>query len=393
MKPELSALSEQYETALRRYLGGRPPANLKSAQRLGRRAAALGLETLDLAQIHEAALIALLVPDESPARRSALIRSAGKFFAEWIIPIEQTHRTAVEAKMRLESINQELSRSCVDLAFSQRQLRQENQERMLAEKSLRRSERHHAKLLKQSGLMQEQLRLLSRQLLSAQEEERKKISRELHDVIGQTLAGINLRLVELKKSSAINAAGLDLAIASTQELIRKAVDIVHRFARELRPAVLDDLGLIPALHAFLKLFRAETGIHAQLTTYAAVEKLSGEKRTVLYRVAQETLTNVSRHAQAGRVLVEIKQADDWAVMSITDNGRGFQAKIWPPGKLSTRLGLLGMKERLEMVGGRFEIKSSPGRGTTVTASVPLDLDLPDPKRKVRRQMTPSPKLL
>src|SRR5207237_4011056 len=116
-------------------------------------------------------------------------------------------------------------------------------QRKSAEEALKQSEQHHVQLLKQSRKMQEQLRLLSHQLLSAQEEERKKISRELHDVIAQTLAGINVRLATLKKEATFNTESLDRNIARTQQLVQQSVDIVHRFARELRPTVLDDLEL------------------------------------------------------------------------------------------------------------------------------------------------------
>ena len=175
------------------------------------------------------------------------------------------------------------------------------------EESLRKSEQHYSQLLEQSRQMQEQLRLLSRQVLSAQEEERKKISRELHDVIAQTLTGINVRLAALKKQATINTRGLERSIARTQRLVQQSVDIVHQFARELRPTVLDDLGLIPALHTFMKHFRAETGIQVSLSAFAAVEQLNGDKRTVLYRVAQEALTNVARHAQASQA--EVKHSE------------------------------------------------------------------------------------
>ena len=134
------------------------------------------------------------------------------------------------------------------------------------EESLRKSEQHYGQLLEQSRQMQEQLRLLSRQVLSTQEEERKKISRELHDVIAQTLTGINVRLAALKKQAAINTKGLERSIARTQQLVEQSVDIVHRFARELRPTVLDDLGLIPALHTFMKHFRARDGHPGQFVS-------------------------------------------------------------------------------------------------------------------------------
>ena len=164
-----------------------------------------------------------------------MVRRAGDFFAESITPIEETHRTALEANVHLARVNHELRQRCEDLAASSRQLRKEIDQRTSAEQSLKRSERHYAQLLQQSQQMQEQLRLLSRQLLSAQEEERKRISRELHDVIAQTLTGINVRLAALKKAATINTAGLEQNIASTEQLVRRSVDIVHQFARELRP--------------------------------------------------------------------------------------------------------------------------------------------------------------
>jgi signal transduction histidine kinase len=219
--------------------------------------------------------------------------------------------------------------------------------------------------------MQEQLRLLSRQLLSAQEEERKRISRELHDVIAQTLTSINVRLATLKKESTLSTKNLERNIARTQQLVAESVNIVHRFARELRPTVLDDLGLIPALHTFMKNFREETGIRVSLSAFAAVEQVNGDKRTVLYRVAQEALTNIARHAQASRAEVRIERLNGAVCMRIKDNGKGFQTERVLHAKRNKRLGLLGMRERVDMVRGKFTIQSAPGKGTTVLAQVPL----------------------
>jgi signal transduction histidine kinase len=226
-------------------------------------------------------------------------------------------------------------------------------------------------LLKQSDQLQEQLRRLSRQILSAQEDERKKISRELHDVIAQTLTGINIRLATLKKEAALNTKGLDRNIARTQRLVEKSVDIVHQFARELRPAVLDDLGLIPALHSFVKIFSERTHLHVQLTAFAGVEQLDGNKRTVLYRIAQEALNNVSRHAQASRVEISIQKLADGIGMKIKDNGKSFDLERVLNAKGRKRLGLLGMRERVEMVGGTFCVESSPGNGTSIEVKIPF----------------------
>jgi signal transduction histidine kinase len=262
------------------------------------------------------------------------------------------------------------------LAASNLELSLEITQRKAAEEALKKSERHYSQLLEKSERLQEQLRQLSRQILSAQEDERKKISRELHDVIAQTLTGINVRLAALKKEAALNTKGLDRNIARTQRLVEKSVNIVHQFARELRPAVLDDLGLIPALHSFMKLFSARTGVRTHLKAFADVEQLDTARRTVLFRVAQEALTNVARHAKASRVEVSIQKLPDGVCMKIKDDGKSFQVERVIAGQGNKRLGLLGMRERVEMVGGTFCVESAPGQGTTVRVEIPFAQETP-----------------
>ncbi len=266
---------------------------------------------------------------------------------------------------------EEAQRRSDAVAAANEELRREIARRSVIEESLRKSEQHQRRLLGESFLMQEKLRHLSRQVLLAQEDERKRISRELHDVIAQTLTGINLRLATLKKAAGLNTKHLGRDIARTQRLVEKSVDIVHQFARELRPAVLDDLGLIPALHSFVKLFSQRTLIHVRLQAFAGVEQLNIQQRTVFYRVAQEALTNVSRHAQASRVEVNIQKLPTGVAMTIHDNGKAFEVDRVVNSRGRKRLGLLGMRERLEMIGGQFDIESVAGRGTTVTAKLPL----------------------
>ncbi|HTL56450.1 MAG TPA: ATP-binding protein [Candidatus Limnocylindrales bacterium] len=371
MKDELADLSRQYQVALGKHLQRGPRADLEPAQGLGRKAMTLGLGTLDLVRIHERTLIKLVLPGDSPAAREETIRRAGSFFAEAITPIEKVHRTARETNARLHQLNQMLRQQSADLAASNQQLKEEIARRKSAEAALGKSEQHYRELLEQSRHMQEQLRLLSRELLLAQEEERKKISRELHDVIAQTLTSINVRLAKLKDGATSNTRGLERNIARTQKLVEQSVQIVHRFARELRPTVLDDLGLIPALHTFLKSFRAETGIQVRFLASKAVEQVNGDKRTVLFRVAQEALTNVARHAQASQAEVQIQKLDGAVCMTIEDNGKGFHKERVLRGKKGKRLGLLGMRERLEMVGGDLAVTFGQGKGTTVIARVPL----------------------
>jgi signal transduction histidine kinase len=256
------------------------------------------------------------------------------------------------------------------LIISNQKLETEIIRQRTLEETRRQTVHHQSQLLEQSNRMQEQMRWLSRQVLVAQEEERKEISRELHDVIAQTLTGINVRLAALKKAAAINTDGLDKNIAQTQRLVERSVDIVHQFARELRPAVLDDLGLIPALHTFLKDFSARTGVHVDMTASSQVEQLQISHRTALFRVAQEALTNVARHAGASRVEVSLRHRGESVMLTIKDDGKSFNAeRAFNSG--SKRLGLLGMRERVEMIDGTFSIESSPGLGTTIQVQIPL----------------------
>jgi PAS domain S-box-containing protein len=218
---------------------------------------------------------------------------------------------------------------------------------------------------------EQQLRHLSHEILHTQEEERKRISRELHDTVLQTLVGINIHLTSLTPKSGDDPKNLQRKITQTQQLVEKSVALVHRFALELRPTVLDDLGLIPALHTFMKDFMKRTGVRTRLTAYAAANQLPIAKSAVLYRVALEALNNVAIHAQASQVDVEIKKMPNGIRLTIKDDGKSFDVKQVLLTKGNGRLGLLGMRERLEMVGGKFSIKSPPGQGTTVIAQIPL----------------------
>ncbi|MEI6178116.1 MAG: PAS domain-containing sensor histidine kinase, partial [Verrucomicrobiota bacterium] len=255
------------------------------------------------------------------------------------------------------------------LTASNLKLKREIIHRQEVERNLKKSEQEQGQLLKRTRLQQRQLRSLTHQMLHAQEEERKRISRELHDVIAQSLVGINMHLVGLAHGGADNPAGLQRRIARTRRLVENAVDIVHRFARELRPTMLDDLGLIPALQTFMKDFMEGTGIRASLKAFAGIERLPASVRTVLYRVAQEALANVARHSKASEVEVCIRCPDDLICMEIKDNGQGFDVDGASRARKNKRLGLLGMKERVEMIGGLFQVESTPGHHTTVRVEV------------------------
>jgi len=223
-------LLRRYASALRKHLKEGPQASLQPAQGLGQQAVSLGLETLDVARIHEEALAAL----EAFSSRDGIIGQAGIFFAEAITPIEHTHRAAVAAKARLSQANKKLDRRTMDLATSNRSLKHSIGRRKTVEEALKQSEGHSKRLLEESRRLQKHLRDMTHKILTAQEDKRKKLSHDLQDEIAQTLLGINVRLFALKKEATLNANGFKKEIASTQRLADKAKKSIKRFAREIR---------------------------------------------------------------------------------------------------------------------------------------------------------------
>jgi signal transduction histidine kinase len=344
---------------------------VRRAEVLGKQAVSHGLETLDLAGIHGQTLHSLIPLNCSAAERNRTVKKAGIFFLDVIAPLEKTRRAATENIVQLKQSNHSLKQRTIELTAANHRLKTEVGQRKSAERALRLSERNHRNLLREARRMQHRLRHLSHQVLSAQEEERKEISRELHDEIVQTLTGINVQLASLKIESGVSKKSFSKHITYTQRLVEKSVDIVHQFARDLRPTLLDDLGLIPALHAYMKGFTKRTGLQVGFSTFAGVEQLSNDKRTVLYRVAQAALINIAQHAHASAVSVSIKDLNQSVLMEIKDDGKSFDVDHVLDSRRNKRLGLIGMRERVEMVGGTFHVDSAPGRGTTVSARLPF----------------------
>jgi signal transduction histidine kinase len=268
---------------------------------------------------------------------------------------------------------EEAQRRAEILTAVNRELELEIARRQAVEKALKQSQQEQGRLLAQSRGMQQQLRRLSHQILHAQEEERRRISRDLHDEVTQILTGINIHLHALARKAKVNPEGLDHEILQTQRLVEKSVVIVHQFARELRPPALDDLGLSVSLHSYLDEYMKRTGLKVHFTTFTSgrIEKLNSAMRTVFYRVAQEALLNVAQHANASQVKVSLQKLAGAVQLEITDDGKSFEVNQVLHTKKNKRLGLIGMQERVEMVGGRFKIVSAPGLGTTVQARIPL----------------------
>lgn len=371
MSDPILSISRRYQSALRSHLKAGNRSSLKAARGLGARALSAGLTTLDLARLHEETLVREIHSRGDPTRRAVLIRQAALFFAAAVSPLHESRRDGRAESTQLNGFIEALSLRSAELAASNCDLNREIALRKTVEEALKKSEKHYSVLLAQSDHLQEELRRLSRQILSAQEEERKRISRELHDVIAQTLTGINLRLASLKKEASINTQGLDANIERTQRLVEQSVDIVHRFARELRPAVLDDLGLVPALRSYLKQFGVRIGIQTRFVSGGKLESLDTTQRTTLYRVAQEALTNTERHARARSVSVTLRMYGNQICLKVTDDGKAFAVRRVMLARGRRGLGLLGMRERVEMVGGKLEIQSQSGSGTTVSACIPM----------------------
>jgi signal transduction histidine kinase len=228
MKSKLSSLPRRYASALREHLKQGPPANFRLARGLGRQALSLGLETLDLARIHEEALARL----EASSSHDGLIKRAEIFFTEAVTPIEQTHRAALAANAHLKQVNQALNRRTGDLAASNRSLKHGIARRKTVELALKKSGQHSKKLLEESLALQKHLQHLAHRILSAQEDKRLQISHDLQDDIAQTLLGINVRLLTVKMAAGRKAKCLQEEIAGTQRVVNMSVRTIKRFTRE-----------------------------------------------------------------------------------------------------------------------------------------------------------------
>jgi signal transduction histidine kinase len=229
MKQNLIQLTQQYTATLEKHLKQGPRASLLPALDLGRQAVALGLETLDLARMHEGALVTL----ELSNTKNAFTKLAGIFFTEANTAIEETHRAAQQTKADLSKVMTTLGRRTKELAVSNRQLQQGVVRRKVMEDDFARRGRHHQKCLEESLDLQKRLRHLTHQVLVAQEDERQKISRELQDEIAQTLLGINVRLLSLKQEARNNTNGLKNKIANTQRLVAKSARSVRQVGRKI----------------------------------------------------------------------------------------------------------------------------------------------------------------
>jgi two-component system, NarL family, sensor histidine kinase UhpB len=235
-------------------------------------------------------------------------------------------------------------------------------------------ERLHGTFRRMLERLETERRRASSAALSAQEEERARIARDLHDEVNQSLTGLLLRLEAVREAA---PPELEREIENTKALANQAMQELLTLARQLRPTALDDLGLKAAIAGNVAELNERSPLEVSFSSDASsYSDLSPDAQLVVYRVAQEALSNAAQHAEAGSVQVELFRGDGFAELTVTDDGRGFTFD-----QASRGLGMGGMRERALLVGGDLRIESRPGVGTRVRLRVPIeDLDASTPPR-------------
>ncbi len=215
-------------------------------------------------------------------------------------------------------------------------------------------------------------RRLARAVWKVQEDERRRLARELHDGIGQTLTALKNQLEMAQRQQPERQAE---GLAEAFELASQALDDTRELSRLLRPPVLDDLGLVPALRWLARTLRQRSGLAIELRNAGAPERLDPELETLIFRVVQEALTNAIKHSGAERAEVELRVEAGRLLLRVADSGDGFDtASALGPADDGTGVGLRGMEDRVELFGGRLRIDSRPGEGTVIEAQLPLSGD-------------------
>lgn len=320
VKDSLEELVKCYTSALQDYLDGAGEAALQEAYELGRKALADGLGVLDMAAVEHRGLVKALLRAETPKEGARTLKAAKQLFAEFLSPFEMAHRGFREANIALRRLNETL------------------------------------------------------------EEQAKQIAHALHDEAGQLLVAVHIALREADRELPLPARG---QLQEIHGLLDQIEDQLRHFSHELRPTILDDLGLLPALEFLSQGVSKRAGL--PITVEGSTKgRLPPAVETALYRCVQEALTNVGKHARASRVSVEVQREDKLIRCSIRDDGVGFnvpaviagagQRDLFEAGSRRGErgLGLVGIRERLNALGGTLRITSAPGRGTELLISVPLE---------------------
>jgi signal transduction histidine kinase len=305
MRETMEKLEDQYTAALRDSLVGMAESNLQQAYELGRRALADGLGVLDMASMYHKALSAGLPRDSTPEEIALMLRAGASFFAESLSAFEMTHRGFRDTNIALRHLNQTL------------------------------------------------------------EQEIKRIAHALHDEAGQLLASVYLALEEVA-GNLPPARGHLLKVKGLLDLIEGQL---RRLSHELRPTILDDLGLLPAIKFLAEGVAARTGLLIMVEGDSELS-LPPLLSTTLYRIVQEAFTNVTRHAKATQVNVTIQHELQTLRCSIKDNGVGFDISSLSARIGERGLGMIGIRERLNSLGGSLSLVSTLGQGTELVIAIP-----------------------
>jgi|SRR5579863_545029 len=304
----LDEFESQYLGKLEGYLRDRGEDTLEDAYELGRQALAQGMGILDMAAIHQQAVLKIMTRSGAPRKNVEAAERAGEFFAQSAAPFEMTHRAFGEANASLGRLNEAL------------------------------------------------------------EAETRRIAHALHDESGQLLAAVHMTLDEV-------ARGLSPPVRERLQEVRKLLDQIEnqlrQLSHDLRPTVLDDLGLVPALEVLAHRMSRRMEHPIRIEGFSG-QRLPAPIETALYRIVHEALNNVVRHAQATRTRVRIERTDTGVLCSVVDDGVGFDPAQPSSAAHKAGLGLVGIRERLHALGGTLEIKSGRGRGTEIRLAVPLE---------------------
>lgn len=304
-------LDEAYASALERYLARQGEAELLHAYELGRRALQNGCGILDMTTAHFKALPAALESRKGSSEILQVLKQAEKFFAESVSPFEMVFRSFREANKALRHLNVAL------------------------------------------------------------EDEAKRIAHALHDETGPLLTSLHLVLARVARES---PSAVHPQLEEIKELLKEMEERLRSLAHEIRPTILDDLGLVPALEFLAQQMSKRTGVRIRVSGDAN-RRLPAPVETALYRIVQEALTNVAKHAKAPSARVELQRENGLVRCVIRDEGIGFPASTQPSVDESQRgLGLKGIKERLQSLGGDLLIDSRQGRGTRLLITIPMEDD-------------------
>ena len=278
---------------------------------------------------------------------------------------------------RLARANARVIQTTEELTEANGTLKAEIEERQQKELELRQSEERRERLLQDVSANHEMLRSLSRRLVEVQEEERRHLARELHDEIGQVLTGLKLSL----EAGALSVSPVAVnGVGQARELIDGLIERVREMSLDLRPAMLDDHGLVPTLLWYFDRYTSQTRVHVSFEHGGLEERFPPDVETAAYRIVQEALTNVARHARVKHASVGMHRNRDALEVSVVDNGVGFDTNVMVA--LEQSVGLSGMWERAGLLGGELTIQAASGQGTRLVCRLPLGRDANGSKKKL-----------